>query len=186
MVPPSILGEVHVMQALIAKAKDIYEKAGLNCGDGLLPPAGPDAVDEISSQLSLPIPAELRALYAVHGGQAYFHPGITGLFGEHRLYSPAELLRAHKITRENYLAAFDEPPTFPPEDDEDPGDWVVELMPFAGWDAYELCIHAHTGEVWEFEPSTGLIRHRPSIASVLEEVIAAVESGGEAELGPRR
>lgn len=178
--------KVQDMRELVARTMEVYERAGLRCGQGLLPPAVKEAVEEIGSELSLPIPEELRALYALHGGQDYIHPGTTGLFGAHRLYSPAEVLETHQISRENYLAAFAEPPIFPPQGDEDPGGWVVELIPFAGWDAYELCIHAHTGEVWEFEPSSGLIRYRPSIASVLEEVIASVEAGGEAELGAMR
>ena len=174
------------MEALITKAKKVYAAAGLNCADGLMPPSGKEAIDRIASALSLPIPEELRALYSVHGGQEYIHPGTTGLFGAHRLYSPEEVIESHGIYTEYYLPSLDPPPTFPPEDDEDPGFWVPELIPFASWDAYDLCIHAYTEEVWESLPSTGLIRHRPSIASVLEEVIASVAAGNEAELGTLR
>ena len=77
---------------------------------------------------------------------------------------------------------LDPPPNFPPVAD-DWGYWVPQLIPFASWDAYDLCIHAETGEVWEFIPNCGLIRHRPSIAAVLKKVIAAVRAGGEPQLG---
>lgn len=175
-----------LVEALIAEAKAAYEKAGLNCGHGLLPPAAKDAVEQMALELSLPIPDELRAVYDVHGGQEYIPPGITGLFGEHRLHSPSEVVEHHKIYVENYLIAFDPPPTFPPLAADDPGYWVPELIPFASWDAYELCIHAVTGEVWEFLPSSGLIRQRASIATVLEEVIAALRTGNEPQLGAMR
>ena len=49
--------------------------------------------------------------------------------------------------------------------------------PFASWNAFDLCIHSATGGVWEFIPNTGLIRHRPSIAAVLREVISEVRAG---------
>lgn len=173
------------MKSLIVKAKQVYDDAGLDCGHGLLPPAEANAIERISLDLSLPVPGELHAVYAVHGGQEYIPPGITGLFGEHRLLTPAEVVEHHKIYAEYYLAAFDSVPGFPPSAD-DRGFWVPELIPFASWDAYSLCIHATTGEVWEFLTSSGLIRHRPSIAAVLEEVIVAVLAGNEAQLGEMR
>jgi hypothetical protein len=60
------------------------------------------------------------------------------------------------------------------------------LIPFASWDAYDLCIDAESGEVWEFIPNNGLIRHRPSIAAVLREVIEAVRTGREPQLWAMR
>lgn len=171
------------MHALIEDAKRVYVAAGLNCGDGLLPPATDVAFDEMAESLSLPIPPELRELYRVHGGQTYIEPGITGLFGMHRLHAPGEVIEHHRIFMDNCL--LDPPPRFPPADD-DWGYWVPELIPIASWDAYNLCIHAATGEVWEFIPNTGLIRHRPSIVAVLNEVIASVRAGGPAELGGTR
>lgn len=173
------------MKSLIAEAKRVYEDAGLDCGHGLLPPAEPAAIEQISSDLSLRVPDELRAVFAVHGGQDYIPPGITGLFGEHRLHNPAEVVEHHRMYAENYLAAFDSIPAFPPSAG-DPGHWVPDLIPFASWDAYSLCIHATHGDVWEFLPSSGLIRHRPSIAAVLEEVMGSVRAGNEAQLGAMR
>ena len=171
------------MEALIAEAKQVYAAAGLDCGDALLPPADDAAVDGISAALSLAVPHELRAVYRVHGGQRYVAPGVSGLFGEHRLYTPDEVIKHHQMFAENCL--LDPLPDFPPPPDEW-GYWVPELVPFASWDAYYLCIHATSGEVWEFIPNSGLIRHRPSIAAVLREVIATVRAGGEPQLGVMR
>ena len=174
-----------MIRALIDEAKSTYAAAGLECGDGLLPPADEASVEAIASSLSLTVPEELRAVYRVHGGQQYIPPGVTGLFGEHRLLAPQEVVDLHRTHAQNYLVCFDPPPAFPPLHDE-PGHWVAELIPFASWDAYALCIHAATGEVWEFIPSSGLIRHRPSIAAVLKEIIEVVRAGGEAQLGDWR
>ena len=60
------------------------------------------------------------------------------------------------------------------------------LIPFASWDAYDLCVHADNGEVWDFIPNTGLIRHRLSITAVLREVIAVARTGGPPQLGEMR
>lgn len=171
------------MESLIAEAKRVYAEAGLDCGNALLPPAADAAVDGIMAALSLSVPRELRAVYRVHGGQEYVPPGVTGLFGEHRLHTPAEIIEHHRMFAENCL--LDPRPAFPPATGEW-GYWVPELIPFASWDAYDLCIHTVTGEVWEFIPNTGLIRHRPSVAAVLREAIAAVRGGGLPQLGKMR
>lgn len=170
-----------MIEALIAEAKQVYELAGLDCGHGLLPPASEDKIASIATRLSLPVPEELRAVYQVHGGQNYIDPGVTGLFGEHRLHTPDELVEHQQMHVENYLTAFDPPPVYPPAAGQS-AEWVPELLPFASWDAYELCIHAHTGEVWEFLPIEGLTRRRDNIAAVLSEVIVAVRAGGEAQM----
>lgn len=169
--------------AVVEEAKRVYAAAGLDCGQGLLPPADEGTVDAIARELSLPLPPELREVYRVHGGQDYVPPGVTGLFGEHRLHSPVEVIEHHRMFSENCL--LDPLPAFPP-----PGNawgyWVPRLIPFASWDAYDLCIHADSGEVWEFIPNSGLIRHRPSIAAVLREVVEAVRAGREPQLGAMR
>jgi hypothetical protein len=169
--------------SLIAEAKQAYAAAGLDCGHALLPPADEAAVDAIAEALSLPVPPELREVYRVHGGQEYVPPGVTGLFGEHRLHTPAEVVEHHRMFSDNCL--LDPLPAFPPPASEW-GYWVPQLIPFASWDAYDLCIHAESGEVWEFIPNTGLIRHRPSIAAVLREVIEAVRAGREPQLRAMR
>ena len=171
------------IRGLIEEAKTVYAAAGLSCGTGLLAPAADTDVDAIAEALSLPVPVELREVYRVHGGQQYVSPGTTGLFGEHRLHSPDELVAKHAMFMEYCL--LDSIAAFPPQED-DWGYWVPELLPFASWDAYYLCIHAESGEVWEFIPNTGLIRQRPGIAAVLQEVIAEVRAGREARLGTMR
>lgn len=172
-----------VVTSLIAEAKQVYAAAGLDCGHALLPPAADAAVDALATELSLPVPPELQEVYRVHSGQEYVSPGLTGLFGEHRLLTPAEVVEHHRMYAENCL--LDPMPSFPPPA-EAWGYWVPQLLPFASWDAYDLCIHAESGEVWEFIPNCGLVRHRPSIAAVLREVIAAVRAGREPRLGEMR
>jgi hypothetical protein len=66
--------------------------------------------------------------------------------------------------QENCL--LDPLPKFPPKKG-DSGYWVPELIPFASWDAYDLCIHAQREDVWEFCPNSGLRRRRKSIEAVL-------------------
>jgi len=177
-------GETRMTVAcLITELKQAYASAGLDCGDGLLPPADESAIDLIAEELAMPVPAELREVYRVHGGQEYVSPGTTGLFGQHRLHTSAEVLEHHGIYCENCM--LDPLPAFPPPPDEW-GSWVPQLMPFASWDAYDLCLHSESGEVWEFIPNTGLIRHRPNIAAVLREVLAAVRSGSVPQLGTLR
>jgi len=167
----------------IAEAKAVYFAAGLDCAEGLLQPAPQPVVDEIEARLTFPVPAELRAVFQVHGGQTMIGAGVTGLFGEHRLHKPSEVVENHEMFNEFYLLG--RAPQFPPLPHEW-GSWVPELLPFASWDAYDLCIHCHTGEVWEFIPNAGLIRHRPSIAALFEEVITSVQAGGEPRLGAMR
>lgn len=72
-------------------------------------------------------------------------------------------------------------PAFPPAAGES-GYWVPELLPFASWDAYDLCIPVRCGEVWEFNPSSGLIVPWTSISDVLEEVRTVVRATGKASL----
>jgi cell wall assembly regulator SMI1 len=156
-----------------------YASAGLDCGDGLLPPIDESAIEALAQELSMPLPAELREVYRTYGGQETIDPGTTGLFGEHRLLTPDEVVEHYQMFCENCL--LDPLPAFPPAPD-DWGYWVPQLIPFASWDAYDLCIDSETGEVWEFIPNTGLIRHRPSIAAVLSEVLDAVRSGREPQL----
>lgn len=171
------------MESLIAEAKRVYTEAGLDCGDALLPPASAAAVEAIAVALSISIPSELLAVFRIHGGQEYVSPGVTGLFGQHRLHTPSEVIEHHQMFAENCL--LNPLPAFPPTVG-DWGHWVPELVPFASWDAYDLCVHSVTGEVWEFIPNTGLIRQLPSIAAVLREIIATVLAGGSPQLGHRR
>lgn len=169
-----------MIASLIEEAKRAYEAADLDCGFGLLPPADEADVDAIGKRLLLPVPGDLRAVYRIHGGQESFGAGVSGLFGQHRLHTPEEVVEHHEMFAENCL--LDPLPAYPPVDEET-GYWIPRLIPFASWDAYDLCMDAETGEVWEFIPNSGLIRHRPSLAAVLREVIEAVRAGGEPALG---
>jgi hypothetical protein len=163
--------------ALIEEAKRVYAAAGLDCGDGLLPPAADAAVDALGQALGLPVPAELRALWRAHGGQQEVGAGVSGLFGWHRLLSPREALEIHRI----YCDTCPSDAPFPPGPGQR-GSWVPELIPFATFNDYDLCAHAASGEVWEFRPAGRLLLHRPSITAVLRGLIAAVRAGREPRL----
>ncbi|HVA51525.1 MAG TPA: SMI1/KNR4 family protein [Pirellulales bacterium] len=168
------------LHSLLAEAIRFYEAAGLNCAQKLLPPTDDYSIDVIATELSVPVPPELRKLYHVYGGQEYIIPGITGLFGSHRLHSPAEVVEKHVefTTVFGSTGLLDSLPVFPPARGEW-GYWVPELLPFASWDAYDLCVHASRGDVWEFNPGTGLIGPWPSISAALEEVLAVLVATGE-------
>ena len=161
--------------ALVDEAKRVYADAGLDCGDGLLPPASDADIDAVGEELGLPFPAELRELWRTHGGQDEVGTGVTGLFGWHRLLPPPKAIEYDRLYGETCLI---DRATFPPA----PGawgSWVPELIPFATFNADDLCVHAASGEVWSFRPGGGLGAHRPSIAAVLRELIALVREGRE-------
>lgn len=160
---------------IIEEAKTVYAAAGLNCGDGLLAPAEEHAIDAIAAKLALPVPEELRNLYRTHGGQDYISPGITGLFGSHRLLTPSQLVEQQLMISGNCDDYYPEA-NLPRPEYEWPY-WDYRLLPFASWDAYDLCIHADSGNVWEFEPYSGLMRRWPNIEAVLSEAVAAVRAG---------
>jgi hypothetical protein len=164
--------------SLIEDAKRVYDAAGLDCGDGLLPPAPEAAIDAVGQELGLPVPPELREVWRAHGGQEQVGAGVTGLFGWHRLITPAQAVEYNRLYCETCII---DRATFPPP----PGawgSWVPELIPFATFNDCDLCVHVGSGEVWEFRPGGGLLRQRPSIAAVLQEVITAVRAGGEPQL----
>jgi hypothetical protein len=167
---------------LIAEAKEVYRAAGLDCGKGLLPPARKAAIDKIEKELGLPVPSELREVYAVHGGQRYLGAGVSGLFGSHRLLTPKQVIEKHQMYAEHCL--LDPLPEYPPPEG-DSGYWVPQLLLFASWDAYDLCIDTVSGEVWDFIPNSGLLSHVPNIATVLREMIAAVRAGQDPVLPMR-
>ena len=77
--------------ALLGRLWRAYAAAGLDCGDGLRPPARDAAIRNLARRLGIPIPPSLRAVWRVHGGQRYISVGVTGLFGKHRLhYQPPQ------------------------------------------------------------------------------------------------
>ena len=140
------------LETLVYKAIATYKAAGLDCGDKLLPPAEKAAVDRIEAATGVKVTAELRELYSIVGGQEYVSPGTTGLFGRHRLYTPAKVIEHHEISCDNCI--MEAPPGMTPAiPDEDY--WRRELLPFAGWDAFDLCFEPD-GAVREFNPHWGL------------------------------
>jgi len=167
------------IKQLLTELKAAYHKAGLNCGDGLHPPASEQAIEGIATKLAMPIPEELRDVLRVHGGQDYISPGITGLFGSHKLLSPAEIVEDYQMFLTHCL--WDPLPEFPPKDS-DSGYWIPSLIPFASWDAYDLCVHSLRGDVWEFCPNVGLTEIGSNIRAVLRELIDAVKAGREPSL----
>lgn len=161
--------------SLLGRLKRAYRAAGLDCADGLRPPAQDEAVDRLARRLGVRIPRSLRAVWRVHGGQRYVVPGITGLFGKHRLHSPAELARKYELHRE-YL---DDPPgAFPPREGRT-RDFHPRLLPFASWDIYDLCLDSETGAVWQYSPNYLLTggTSRPSLRSFVRELLALLAAG---------
>lgn len=161
--------------SLVEEAKRVYAEAGLDCGEGLLPPATDSAIAAVGERLGLPVPSQLRELWRTHGGQLAVGASLTGLFGWHRLISPSESVEFHQLYCETCVI---DRATFPPAIGAW-GSWVPELIPFATFNDLDLCAHAESGEVWEFRPSGGLGLHRPSIVAALQEVIALVRAGRE-------
>lgn len=162
--------------------KAAYARTGLDCGDGLRAPASEEAIEQLGVRLGVKVPEELCAVLRIHGGQDYISPGITGFFGEHRLHSPQEIVEQHQMYQTHCL--LDPLPEFPPKAG-NWGYWVPSLIPFGSWDAYDLCIDSHRLDVWEFCPNIGLTMHLPSIASLLESLIEAVNAGKEPKLPSR-
>ncbi len=160
------------MQALIEEAVRVYAEAGLDCGDFLLPPATEEEIRQVEFATKQPIHPDLLALWCVHGGQEYFASGNRGLFGRHRLLTPKEAIELYEMIWDCELDVPE--PLEPPRWNGRP---PLELVPFGSWDAYALCIHAYSGEVWEYIPNNGLIRDRPNIRTVLEELIGVARSG---------
>lgn len=171
------------MREVVTELLAAYEAAGLTCGRGLLPPADEGAIRWLEKSLSpgegrpdVVVPAELRALWAVHGGhrEGGRGPGDHGLFGRHRFHSPGEAAEKHRLL-------WDAEPDRP-EWGHEPALFrrpVPELIPFASWDRYSLLVYPADGSVWEYEPSSALIRCQPSITAVLRQLAAAVGTGAE-------
>ncbi len=168
------------VQELLTQLSTAYAEADSPRGSLLLTPATEEELESLAQQLGVPIPPQLRALWLFHDGQEYFGSGTEGLFGRHRLLSVSGALEQHRMLDENWLDGG-EPPSYPPGKG-DGGGWCRDLIPFASWDAFDLCVHAHDGHVWEFEPYDGLKCHWPSIAAVLEAALASADAE-EPDLG---
>jgi hypothetical protein len=44
------------IKELLTKLKAAYSKAGLDCGDGLHPPASEQAIERVETHLAMPVP----------------------------------------------------------------------------------------------------------------------------------
>jgi hypothetical protein len=166
------------VRELVAELIRAYAAAGLDCGRELLPPADDHSIRSVEEVLSVPVPSELRELWSIHGGQRYFGAGTKGLFGRHRLHAPGEVPKKHRLIWD--YAVLDVPKWGrQPQLGEPP---VPEQIPFASWDRYTLLVYPADGTVWEFNPSSGLCRRRPSITAVLRELLARVQAGAEPDL----
>jgi hypothetical protein len=168
------------IRELLIELKAAYYDAALVCGDGLHPPATEEAIHRIEVELGMSVPDELREVLRIHGGQEAIGSGITGLFGSHKRLSPLEIIEWYRMTLQVYDWHRSDQP-FPPKRGVG-GWWNPKLIPFASWDAYGLCIHADHGDVWDFEPYSGLIAHLPSLTDVLHCLIDKVKAGKEPTL----
>jgi len=157
-----------------------YRQRGLNNGEGLLPPADTASILKAEQTLGFALPESLRSVYAVFGGQEYIAPGITGIFGSHRLHSPSEITAAYDM--------FQKPEQFPgndfPPEDSRPGRdwsrWHPALIPFGSWDAYHLAICRHTNRIYEFEPYSGLSERKfETMLTLLEAILEAARTSAE-------
>jgi len=174
-----------ILAGLISELKQAYETAGLDCGKELYPPVSPEEIAQLEADLKMTLPAEMRELLLIHGGQEYLNAGTRGLFGRHKLLTPCEIVEWYDMTLEVYgWHRADPPDEFPPKQGVG-GWWNPKLIPFASWDAYGLCIHAERGDVWDFEPYSGLISHLPSIAATLRHLIDTLKETNEIDLPSR-
>jgi hypothetical protein len=132
-------------------------------------------VDRVARRLGVALPPSLRALWRLHGGQRYVSPGVTGLFGQHRLHSPSELAENYLMFREY---GPDPPARFPPSVGR-VAYFHPRLLPFASWDVHNLCLDSETGAVWDFSPNYGVMggTSRPSLRALVEELLALLEAG---------
>jgi hypothetical protein len=166
------------VRELVAELIRAYAAAGLDCGRELLPPADDHSIRSVEKALSVRVPPELRELWLMHGGQKYFGAGTRGLFGYHRLHAPGEVPKKRRLIWD--YAVLDVPKWGrKPMLGEPP---VPEQIPFASWDQYTLLIYPADGTVWEFSPNMGLRLRRPSITTVLRELLGLVQAGAQLHL----
>jgi hypothetical protein len=170
------VGVAEAWASLLGRLRRAYAAAGLDCGDKLRPPAGQTAARDLARRLGIPVPPSLRAVWRVHGGQGYVSPGVTGLFGKHRLHSPAEAAKSYRLFQKYN---FDPSEVFPPPDGKIGHFFHPRLLPFASWDKYNLCVDTASGAVWEFSPNYGTPGGtcRPSLRALVEELLALLAAG---------
>lgn len=158
-----------------------YKTRSLDNGDGMLPPVNANVMADAERHMGFRFPESLRSIFAWSGGQEYICPGVTGIFGKHRLMSPSEIVKDYQMYEEAVRSTDIE---LPPSDAVPSGEkgmcWHPALIPFAGWDAYSLMMCRHTGRIWEFEPYLGLSgRSYLNIDQLLDAVLHAAISMDE-------
>lgn len=158
-----------------------YQARALNNGEGLLPPAHAPSISKTEQMLGFSLPESLRMVYAVFGGQEYIAPGITGIFGSHRLHSPSEIAENYDIFQEaERFPGNDLPPPSNSLPGQDWPRWHPALIPFASWDAYHLVMCRHTHRIYEFEPYTGLSERKfETMHTLLETILEAARTSPE-------
>jgi len=162
---------------------ETYRARGLPHGDGMLPPADPLAIDLAEKSLGCQFPPSLRLAYATFGGQDYLSPGVTGIFGRHRLLSPTEAAKDHQMYEETVWPSGIEPPPPGCLPGENWNYWHPALIPFASWDAYNLVMCHHTHRIWEYEPYSGLsTRLFPNLDALLGAALLIAEQSDEPAL----
>lgn len=160
-----------------------YPARGLNNGDGMLPPSERGELAETERQLGFALPESLRTMYSLFGGQEYISPGVTGLFGNHRLFSPPEIVKEYQMYLETRQCVDDEFSSFDSLQRENSGWWHPALIPFASWDDYSLVMCRDTQRIWEFEPYQGLsVRCFENLGQLLEAALDAATSMEEPSL----
>jgi len=125
----------------------------------------------LAAQAPQSIPAELRALYRVHGGQEDVNMALSGFFGWDRLLLLDEIVKYYTMVSSTCV---DSDLTGPRVDGEPPY-WNYRLLPFTIWNYSDyLCIHSETGEVWRQCAYGGSGERWPSIEAALREVMEGV------------
>jgi cell wall assembly regulator SMI1 len=134
------------LSELLERITEAHDNAETDRAAELLPPATPGSVRALGEALAIVVPSELAQIWEVYGGQAAFSPGVEGLFLQHRLFSPDECLEEYRSLEEIAEDSLPGPVAYPPTSS-DGGWWVPRLLPFAGWDAYLLCVDVEDGVV---------------------------------------
>ena len=175
--------EMNTIATVLHELVGQYQARGLNNGGGLLPPADTSSISKTEQMLGFSLPESLRMVYGVFGGQEYIAPGITGVFGSHRLHSPSEAAATYDMFQKAEKFPGND---FPPEDSLPGPDWSrwhPALIPFASWDAYNLVICRHTNRIYEFEPYSGLSERKfETMQSLLAAVLEAARTSAEPSL----
>ena len=164
----------------LQKLKQAYVEAGLDNAKQLQPPVSTKLLRQAEKQMGQKLPADLRELYLIHGGQRYVPPGSTGVFGTYRFVPVTIMVRDYLKFKERLKK--EKASKFPPKSGQK-GSFHPSLIPFAGWNTSDLCIDG-SGRIWEFEPERGLsetVRY-PSMTALIKDLLSKVKAGKKAKL----